>query len=222
MHIGNIFYVKSFRSFAGEILMEAKEKILKGATELFFRLGVKSITMDDIARELGISKKTLYQHFEDKHQIILEMCSGILYMNLQVIEKIAKESKDPIHEIIQTGTHLSKIFSSINPVLIYDLKRYYPEAWQLLEDFKQKHILGILENNLRKGIKMKIYRSNLNVMLMARYRLAQFDLALNTSILPDINLIMGKIQLTILEHFLIGITTLKGHQLLNKYKNLND
>ena len=70
MHIGNIFYVKSFRSFAGEILMEAKEKILKGATELFFRLGVKSITMDDIARELGISKKTLYQHFEDKHQKI--------------------------------------------------------------------------------------------------------------------------------------------------------
>jgi TetR/AcrR family transcriptional regulator, cholesterol catabolism regulator len=202
--------------------MESATKILNGATELFFRLGVKSITMDDIARELGISKKTLYQHFEDKREIILQMCHGILQHNLKIIESAAKTAKDPVHEIIETGNQVNKIFTKINPVLIYDLKRYYPEAWQLLEEFKQKHILKILENNLKRGINMKIYRADLNVSLMARYRLAQFDLALNQDIFPDAKINMGEIQIAILDHFLIGITTLKGHKLLNKYKKLKE
>ncbi|MFN5181563.1 MAG: TetR/AcrR family transcriptional regulator [Bacteroidota bacterium] len=202
--------------------MGVKEKIISSAASLLFRLGARSVTTDDISREAGISKKTLYKEFSDKEEIIISVCKTTLSLNLQMMEEIAKKSKDPVHEIILTGNHISRIFGTINPVLLFELKRYYPEAWKLLDHFKKKHVMKILENNLKKGIEMGIYRPELNVSLMAHFRLAQFDLALEPDIFPIENVSLGEIQLSLLHHFLHGITTIKGHKLLDKYKRLND
>lgn len=202
--------------------MELREKILRSATEMFFRYGIKRITMDDISREMGISKKTLYQSFKDKDEIISNMCDGTMSDNLQEMERISREAKDPIHEVIESGKHISRIFARINPVFFYEVKRFYPEAWKRFEQFKEKNLMRILETNLRKGIEMKIYRADLNINLMARYRIAQFDMALEPGFLANDKLSLGEIQLLLLDHFLHGITTIKGHKLVNKYKELKD
>lgn len=202
--------------------MNLRDKIISSATILFFRLGAKGVTTDDISREAGISKKTLYQEFKDKEEIICSVCQYTLDAQLKMMQETGKKSKDPVHEIIMTGNQISRVFGMINPVLLYELKRYYPNAWSLLEIFKKKHVMKILESNLKKGIELGIYRSDLNVALMAHYRLAQFDLALEPGVFPLDKVSLGEIQLSLLDHFLHGITTIKGHRLLNKYKNLNE
>jgi TetR/AcrR family transcriptional regulator, cholesterol catabolism regulator len=201
--------------------MELRNKILFAATELFFRYGIKRITMDDISREMGISKKTLYQSFKEKDEIIASMCEVMMKQNIKEMELLTKAAKDPVHEAIETGKHISKVFSKINPVFFYELKRFCPAAWSQFETFKQTHIMRILVNNLKKGIELKIYRSDLNIDLVARYRLAQVDMGLDPTIFKtEKNL--AEIQVFLLDHFLHGITTIKGHKLINKYKELQD
>lgn len=202
--------------------MKVRDKIVSSATALFFRLGAKGVTTDDISREAGISKKTLYQEFKDKEEIILSVCQASLDAQLMMMENIRKISKDPVHEIILTGNHISKVYGMINPVLLYELKRYYPIAWEILDRFKKNHIMKILETNISKGIEMGIYRKDINVNLMARYRLAQVDLALDQDVFPLEKVGLAEIQVSLLDHFLHGITTLKGHKLLNKYKKLKE
>ena len=202
--------------------MKVRDKIVSSATALFFRLGAKGVTTDDISREAGISKKTLYQEFKDKEEIILSVCQASLDAQLMMMENIRKISKDPVHEIILTGNHISKVYGMINPVLLYELKRYYPIAWEILDRFKKNHIMKILETNISKGIEMGIYRKDINVNLMARYRLAQVDLALDQDVFPLEKVGLAEIQVSLLDHFLHGITTLKGHKLLNNYKKLKE
>ena len=202
--------------------MKVRDKIVSSATALFFRLGAKGVTTDDISREAGISKKTLYQEFKDKEEIISSVCLASLDAQLMMMENIRKISKDPVHEIILTGNHISKVYGMINPVLLYELKRYYPIAWEILDRFKKNHIMKILETNISKGIEMGIYRKDINVNLMARYRLAQVDLALDQDVFPLEKVGLAEIQVSLLDHFLHGITTLKGHKLLNKYKKLKE
>lgn len=176
--------------------------------------------MDDISKSLGISKKTLYATFNDKNEIVDSLCELILLENIKIMEQITTFSKDPIHEMIGAGKHMSSVFSKINPVFFYDLKRFYPSAWIKFENFKHKDIMNMVQKNMKLGIAKKLYRSGLNIKIMSKYRVAQFDLALDQLIFPPDIYSLAQMQVLLLDHFLHGITTIKGHKLLNKYKQL--
>jgi AcrR family transcriptional regulator len=106
--------------------MTIEEKILRGAQELVFRYGIKSITMDDIAKHLGMSKKTIYQHYADKDELILRLVEFLLSHNTDQMECIVEQSKDPIHEIIETMKMMASTFAKMNPILFHDMMKYYP------------------------------------------------------------------------------------------------
>jgi len=195
---------------------------MQAATELFFRYGIKRITMDDISREMGVSKKTLYQCFTDKDEIVEKLTEEQINFNVNCMEDICNSTKDPIHEVMESAKYMSSVFTKINPVFFYDLKRYYPNAWEKFNQFKEKHMMRILERNLKRGLESGIYRADLNVNLMARYRVAQFDLGLDPNVFPLDKMTLAEIQIQLLEHFLYGITTVKGHKLINKYKQLHE
>ncbi len=120
--------------------MEPKDRIVLGAGELFFKYGIKSVTMDDIAKHLGISKKTIYQFFDDKDQLVLTLMANTLLINQESFDAISKSAKDPIHEIVLTAEHMRNIFTQINPIVFSDMKKYYPEAWIQFRQFKEKCI----------------------------------------------------------------------------------
>lgn len=202
--------------------MELREKILTTAIDMFFRFGIKRITMDDISREVGISKKTLYQSFKDKDEMVDVLSDLQMSENIASMQQICDEAKDPIQEIMNSAKHMAGIFSRINPVFFYDLKRFYPSAWAKFEKFKEEHMTRILEQNMRKGVELGIYRADLKISLMARYRLAQFDMALDPTVFPPEKNNLAETQVLLLDHFMHGITTLKGHKLINKYKELNE
>jgi AcrR family transcriptional regulator len=201
--------------------METKTKILFAAQELFFRYGVKRITMDDIAKHLAVSKKTIYQFFEDKNLIVDSLCTISMNQNGEQFRAIAETSKDPIHEMVEVANHMAVVFSKINPVFFYDLQRYYPEAWKRFQEFKNGMVMDMVEKNIIEGVRLGYYRKDLNIKMLAQYRILQVDIALNPETFSGQFSIVD-VNAFLLEHFMYSITTIKGHKLINKYKQIQE
>jgi TetR/AcrR family transcriptional regulator, cholesterol catabolism regulator len=200
--------------------MEIKERILEGAYELFLSRGIKNVTMDEVSKHLHVSKKTIYKYFKDKDQVVKAFTEHTLMQNHADLDNIAQISKDPVEEILLIMKHLSGMFAKINPMVIYDLQKHYPGIWKLFKDFKENYMMGMVERNLKKGIKEGLYREKIDVKVIARLRLTQVEMAMNPAVFPPEKFNIGAVQLAMLDHFLHGITTLKGHKLINKYNSV--
>jgi len=196
---------------------ETRDRILKAAQELFYSYGIRSITMDDIARHLSISKKTIYLFFEDKHQIVHVLCKMDCDMNTERIRQIADNSTDAIHEILQSMDFLGESLSRMNPNLIYDLQKYHPAAWDQFNTFREQHLMGVVEANLKRGIKQGVYRPDINVKILAKLRIEEVQMGLNATIFAPSKFNIQEVQLALLEHFLYGILTIEGIKLLSKH-----
>jgi AcrR family transcriptional regulator len=205
-----------------QAFMETKEHILKSAEELFFRYGVKSVTMDDIATHLGMSKKTIYNFFKDKDELLSVFAQTFVNRNSGAFEHVCKGANNAIDEIFCVMKHLRNMFLQMNPKLFYELQKYYPHAWQQLRDFREKHVAEMIQKNLEKGIKQGVYRSDINIVILAKLRLEEIDMAMNNNLFPMDKFNITQVQLTLFEHFLYGICTLKGHKLINKHKQIID
>lgn len=202
--------------------MDTKKKILIAIRELFFKLGIKRVTMDEIATQLGISKKTLYQHFEDKDQMIDEMVELTIEEQKNQLCCIGDESQDPIHEIIQVGKFMAGMLSKINPVFFYDMKKYYPKQWRKFQSFKHDYAKDQIVENLKKGVSLGLYRPDLNIEIIAQYRIVQIDIILQGEAFDAQHFNLADLGKEITELFMHGIATLKGHKLINKYKEVTD
>ncbi len=202
--------------------MENSDRILKGAEELFFRYGIKSITMDEIARHLAVSKKTIYQFFKDKDELVEKLTEHTLKLNQCEFDRIHHDSKDPIAEIMELMKHMEMMFSRMNPNVFYDMMRYHPDSWKRFKAFKDEQMLKMVEANLAKGMQMGLYRQELNPKVLARLRLEQVTLAMNPDAFPPDKFSHVDVQMQMLTHFLYGVCTLKGHKLINKYRQLNE
>ena len=130
---------------------------MEAAHDLFYQYGVKSITMDDIAKHLSISKKTIYKFFEEKDAIVGACCNDDLSSHGCRMEDIAKNSKDAVHEMIECMKYLGEMFSSMNPNLFYDLQKFHPASWKAFRTFKEEKIMKMVETNLRRGIKEGLF-----------------------------------------------------------------
>src|SRR5688500_9858131 len=108
---------------------DTKDKILKGAEELFTKYGVRSISMDDIARHLSVSKKTLYLHFADKEDIVTMTCKAHLEKHAEEFKKIKDTARNAIDELAKISVCLKRNMQDMNPSLLFDLQKYHPRAW---------------------------------------------------------------------------------------------
>ena len=202
--------------------METEARILQGASELFFRNGIKSITMDDVAAQLGISKKTIYQYYEDKNAIVNAIAQQELSNQIKEMDEIRKVAVNAIDEIFKTMNCLSRTFIKINANVFYDMQKFHPESWKLFHDFKEKKVMSFVEENLKKGIMQELYRADLNTKIMAKFRVEEVSMAFNPLIFPPDKYNIKDVQLVLLDHFVHGISTLKGHKLINKYKHIKE
>src|SRR5690606_9456228 len=150
---------------------EIREKIRKGAEELFKRYGVRSISMDDIARHLAVSKKTLYQHFVDKEEIVRSACAGYLQRLSAEIAASKKEARNAIEELVLLSGCLKRNVQDMNPSLLFDLQKYHPTAWQEWLNHRDKTVRQTVERNLRQGIAEGFFRPEINTEIIASMRL---------------------------------------------------
>lgn len=199
--------------------MEQTERIIAGAEELFLVAGIKSVTMDDIAKHLGMSKKTIYQFFKDKNELVVALVKKKLQEDEDQICMITKQSDNVIEEMINMMKCSEEIFSRINPIVIHDMQKYHPEAWRMFQDFKGNFLVSILEELLSKGKTQGFIREDLDERIISRMRVSQVEMGFNTQMFPVASFNTWKVQYQFLEHFCFGVCTLKGFTLLEKYKS---
>ena len=200
--------------------MKADERVLEAARELFFRHGIKSITMDTIASHLGMSKRTIYDSFEDKHAIVKALIKQELISQEKELDDLRRHSGNSVYELMGAMGCVRNVFEKINPTVFYDLQKFHPEAWKEFRTFKEQKMQIFIEENLKRGIKQELYRKDLNIKIIARFRIEQVEMGFNPIIFPQNKFNMSEVQLVLLDHFLHGITTLKGHKMINKYKQV--
>jgi AcrR family transcriptional regulator len=198
--------------------MEAKERIQAKAEELFMQYGIRSISMDDIAAQLGMSKKTLYQYFDDKDKLVdavveAELCTGQDNCTL-----CRQQSKDAVEEIIITMDQIAEQFRNMNPVVLYDLEKFHPVSYRKFLKHKNEFLLDVIRKNMERGIEEELFRPEINVDVMSRFRLESMMIAFNIMVFPPRRYKLVDVTQEIIEHYLYGLATLKGHKLILKYK----
>ncbi|GAB2789136.1 AcrR family transcriptional regulator [Hymenobacter luteus] len=202
--------------------MEIKDRILQESLHLFTRNGIKSVSMDDIASHLGISKKTLYKWYENKDQIVSAVISTHLNGVQGECEGIVGQARNAVDEMIQMMDWAKRQFSNVNPSAIHDLRKYYPAAWNLFHAHKNKYILSQIQANLQRGVAEGLYRPDLDIEVLSRLRLAQIDVLFDPDIFPHTQFEQARVQMACNEHFLLGMVTLKGHKLINEYRHVTE
>ncbi|MCE7073331.1 MULTISPECIES: TetR/AcrR family transcriptional regulator [unclassified Dyadobacter] len=196
-----------------------KERIIKSALSLFWRYGIKSVTMDDIAKDLGISKRTIYQHYSDKEAILALVIQKEIMDQKCEIEKLEEKAANPIEQIMHSSTQMQNTLSEMNPALLYDLKKYYPKAWEQFETYKHEFLLKNIRENLVSGIEQGLYRPDIDVDILALLRIEQIVLAFDPTVFPQKKFSMMHTQMQFLLHFLRGILSEKGFEYYNTIKD---
>lgn len=202
--------------------MEIKDRILSAALTLFTRNGIKSVSMDDIATHLGISKKTLYKWFENKDQIVSAVMSNHLDGVQGECEGIVGNARNAVDEMILMMDWAKRQFANVNPTTLHDLRKYYPAGWSLLHAHKSKYILSQIQDNLRRGVQEGLYRADLDVEVLSRLHLAHIDILFDPEIYPHSEFDPSRVHFACNEHFLLGMVTLKGHKLVNEYRHVTE
>ncbi|AMR27939.1 TetR family transcriptional regulator [Hymenobacter psoromatis] len=202
--------------------MENKDRIITRAAALFLRNGIKSVSMDDVAADLGMSKKTLYKTFTNKDEIVLGVMTNHLCQAQGECARFASSAGDAVQEMLTISAWADQQFSNIHPSIFHDLRKYYPSAWALFSAHKTTFILDQITRNLRRGIAEGLFRPDLDVEVLARLNLAQIELAFDPDLYPPAQFAPVRVNKVFDEHFLLGVATLKGHRLFNKYQHITE
>jgi AcrR family transcriptional regulator len=201
-------------------VVETRQRILEIATEQFARFGVRTFTMEDLARQAGISKKTIYQEFEDKKDLVKAVFAAILEEDQQKLSFILEQGDGVIEHLVKTSQMMRDRLTSINPLVILEVQKFYPEAWKLFESFQDQTIQKDLVNVLELGKQLGYFRPEIDSRILAKVRLTQITTAFDPKNFADPEYNLLEEQLVILDHFLHGIFTEKGRQAFLVQKDL--
>ena len=197
--------------------MDLKNKIVEVAGYLFTKYGVRSITMDDIARELSVSKKTIYQHFKDKDEIVNVATQAHLEQEKKEFDDIYSKSANAIEELALISQCMKKNIIDLNPSLLYDLNKYHRKAWEGFLEFKDDFVKNQIKRNLERGVKEKYYRKEIAPDVLAICRMEQIQMAFDDKIFLKRDFDFKQIQMQLFDLFVYGIVTEKGKQLYHEY-----
>ncbi len=197
---------------------ESKEKLIRGAEELFMKYGLRSVSMDDIARHLGISKKTIYQHFADKDEVVATVAQSHMRRQQQQFEDIVKAAKNAVEEMAMFATNMKEHLRNINPALLFEMQKYHTKAWNEWLAFKHNVIRDSIVRSMKEGVADGYFRADFDIGILATMRLEQMQMAFDNTLFPRDKYSISEIQAQLFEHFVHGIMTDKGRKLYEKYK----
>lgn len=198
-----------------------KDKILEGAHSLFIQYGVRSVSMDDVARALSMSKKTLYQHFSNKDDLVTEAVRLHMEREAREFDDIHDEADNAIEELFLLSRCMREHLMNLNPSLLYDLQKYHANAWELFQQFKKQYLMGQIRRNLERGIAEGFFRSEINAKVLAIYRVESVQLVFNDQLFPRPEFDFANVQLQVFDHFVHGLLSDKGRALYQQHLEMN-
>lgn len=189
-------------------------EIIVQALGVFQRFGIKSVSMDDLARHMGMSKKTLYLHFSDKTQLVEDALNHLLESDYCSMKSIEQLNLNAIDEMFSLYRHASTTVRNHNPVLEFDLQRYFPQIYKKLRDRTRTQMHEILLNNLIKGKLEGLYRNNLNENIIAKLFVLRMENLMHTDLVSAEELFSEAFFIESYRYHLFGILSEAGLQFI--------
>lgn len=192
------------------------ENILEKVGELYIKYGIKSVTMDDVSRELGISKKTLYQHVENKTELVAKVLDYILVKNHCQITDLIEQDLNAVEELLAVGVHIIKMVKDQNPSIEYDLKKYYPELYKKMHEVRKERMYDSVLKNILKGKKEGLFRDDLDDEIIAKMQTSRFmNMGQDEFFNPE-EMFKPKYILELFIYHIRGVANSKGIEVLEK------
>ena len=196
-----------------------RNKILYNSGEMFLNYGFKSVTMDDIANSLGISKKTIYQHFDNKTKLVEATVMYLFDIISEGIDTICALNKNPIEEVYDIKHFVMNHLKDEKSSPQYQLQKYYPAIFSTLKQKQFDVMQDCVKSNLERGIALGLYRDTINVEFISRIYFNSIIAIKDTDLFPLKYFSMNTLMEYLLEYHLRGICSKKGLKTLNQFIN---
>lgn len=199
---------------------EELKNILEKVRELYIRYGIKSVTMDDVAHQLGISKKTLYQHVVDKTDLVLKVFELEINDSCTQFECSFSADSNAIEQLFDVHRWIIKRLKEYSPVSDYDLKKYYPDLYRRLEKIRRERMYDFVLSNLRKGKEEGLYRSDIDEEIITKIHVSRIQNTFDSEMLTNEEKTSHKVFYEFFVYHVRGIASAKGITILEeKLKN---
>jgi len=199
--------------------MNVLHEILETSKNHFMRFGIRSVTMDDLSRELGMSKKTLYNYFSSKSELVKKVVLHHNEEEEQLLKNIKNQNVDAIKEMLLTTDHVRIMLKNFKPTIIYDLKKYYKSSWKMMESLHNDFLFMAITHNIQKGKEKGLYREDVDSNLVARFYTSMTFNIMEDPNINSLGLHMPEIFQAFMDYHLHGIMTNKGIELYKKYNS---
>ena len=197
--------------------MEIRDKIIEESLNQFLTYGIRNVTMDSIAASIGISKRTVYEIFRDKTELI-HTCIKKLKLNHDAKNnEIITTSRNVIDTIFTYMREGIKNMSSVNPVFFMDLKKFYSATWNSLAEENEKNILCMSEKLLQKGIEEGLFREDININIIAKLFYEQMNLLADEKVFPRDEFNYADVFQSLTINFMRGLSTQKGNEIIESH-----
>jgi AcrR family transcriptional regulator len=198
---------------------EKEKELIKAITQVLMNFGVRSANMDDIAKHLKMSKKTLYKYFKDKSDIVDKVTNLHCSEETCRINEILHLSENAIDEMIKISEFVHKMIKDINPAAMFDLKKYYPESFVKFENHKSTVIKASILANLKRGVKEGLYRDNITPEIVAMIYIQKVDSVWSPEVLETNEFSIAQVHLEMIRYHVRGVASEKGIEYLMKRIN---
>ncbi|MBK7375442.1 MAG: TetR/AcrR family transcriptional regulator [Ferruginibacter sp.] len=199
------------------IIPDTKQRIQKAAHDLVMQYSIRSVSMDDIAANLGMSKKTIYQYFKDKDELVEAVVDDVIITNQCECNADRDKAENAIHEIFLVMDMMAEMFKTMNPSILFDMQKYHPAAFRKFMKHKNEFLYNVCRQNAERGLREELYRPEIAIDILCKYRVETMFIPFNPEFQQGLKHSLAKIQDEIIVHFLFGLVTLKGYELILKY-----
>jgi AcrR family transcriptional regulator len=197
--------------------IDTKERIKMVSHDLLMQYGIRSISMDDIAFKLGMSKKTIYLYYKDKDELVAAVVDAKISRNTQTCSTNRQQAENAIHEIFLAMDMMVEMFGTMNPSVLFDMQKYHPAAFSIFLAHKNDFLYNMMRQNIERGIAEELYRPEINVVIMARFRIESMFIPFNPEFIHNTKSSLPETGQQTLMHFLYGLVSQKGYKVVLKY-----
>lgn len=193
-----------------------KQEYLEQIMHHFMRYSIKSVTMDDISKQLKMSKKTLYKYFKDKDEIVCTIVKMQIAEENEIMQAVCQKSGNAIEETYGFAEMVIEKQKDLNPSVLYDLEKYHPKAWKIFSNHKRVDLYKCIKQNIERGIKEGIYRQNVNAEIVAKLYSEKLDMMFNIELFPRDSFSFEDIHSEMIRYHLKGIVSKEGVKYLKE------
>lgn len=202
-------------------MLEQLHQLLHRVRDLFFRYGIKSMTMDDIAQQLGMSKKTIYAHFPDKKSLLKALMSDFLNNHHREMVEAKAQSENAIDEMFRNAALGIQRMDRITPSFLFDLRKYHGDIWSQFEEFRATALYAGITANIHRGMDEGLFRRDLDVDVVAHMHMEHLNLIVDPGHFAELSKPMRTVMYTIMVTFTRGLATSDGMRVLDQLLETN-